>query len=261
MSGKVYLAGAGPGDPELLTAKALRILRDADVVLHDDLVSWEILALANPRAIVRNVGKRCGKKRCTQDEIHDQMVDYARRGLAVMRLKGGDPLLFGRAGEEMEALRAAGIELEVIPGVTAASAAAAVVQIPLTDRRCASAVVFVTGHRRGTRMQFALPSPLPSNATIVVYMPGENLRELVDELRNAGLDDETPCLLISQASSSEQETFHTTLKQLPRAPRMPRPAILIVGQVAAGVQANYADAPAFAAEEADCEEMSTASAE
>src|SRR5271156_4729294 len=123
MSAKVYLVGAGPGNPELLTVKALRLLQCADVVLHDDLVSPEILQLIRPGALVQNVGKRCGRKRITQEEIHRRIIGAARGGETVVRLQGGDPLLFGRAGEEMEALRSAGIEFEVVPGVTAAFAA------------------------------------------------------------------------------------------------------------------------------------------
>ncbi len=135
MSGKVYLVGAGPGDPELLTRKALRLLRAADVVLHDDLVAPEILALIPPTARLHNVGKRCGRKSITQEEINALLVAYASDGLTVVRLKGGDPLIFGRAGEEMEVLWEARIDFEVVPGVTAALGAAAAARIPLTDRR------------------------------------------------------------------------------------------------------------------------------
>jgi uroporphyrin-III C-methyltransferase len=149
MPGKVYLVGAGPGDPELLTRKAWRVLRSADVVLHDDLVSEEILRVLPRAATVINVGKRCGTKGISQTEINQLMVTLARQGKLIARLKNGDPLLFGRAGEEMEALRQAGIEFDVIPGVTAALGAAASAGISLTDRRHASRVVFVTAHRAG----------------------------------------------------------------------------------------------------------------
>src|SRR5215469_1831527 len=144
MAAKVYLVGAGPGDPELLTRKAWRVLQSAGVVLHDDLVSQEILCMLPPTIQVVNVGKRCGAKSISQDEINALMVQLARQGKTVARLKSGDPSLFGRAGEEMEALTRAGIEFEVIPGVTAALGAAASTQISLTDRRRASRVVFVT---------------------------------------------------------------------------------------------------------------------
>ena len=134
MKGKVYLVGAGPGDPELLTLKALRLLRTAEAVLHDDLVAPEILRLIPPAAQVHNVGKRCGTKKIRQEEINFLMVALATSGLQVVRLKGGDPLIFGRAGEEMESLRDAGIPYEIVPGVTSALGAAAAAQIPLTHR-------------------------------------------------------------------------------------------------------------------------------
>lgn len=145
--GKVYLVGAGPGDPDLLTVKALRLLRSASLVLHDDLVALEILELIPAGVPIRNVGKRCGRKSLTQEEIHARMIDAARNGHIVVRLKGGDPMIYGRAGEELEALHAAGVEVEVVPGVTSALAAAAAAQIPLTDRRYASSVTFLSGHR------------------------------------------------------------------------------------------------------------------
>ena len=151
MTGKVYLVGAGPGDPELLTLKALKLLKSADVVLHDDLISAEILAFIPSSTEVQNVGKRFGQKRISQTEIHALMVQNALLGLQVVRLKSGDPLIFGRAGEEMEALRKAGIEFEIVPGVTSAFGAAANAQIPLTHRQVSSAVVLVTGHHAGSR--------------------------------------------------------------------------------------------------------------
>lgn len=133
--GKVYLVGAGPGDPDLLTLKAVRTLGVADVVLHDALVSTKVLALVSPRARIMNVGKRCGRKSITQDEINDLLIRFSSTGKVVVRLKGGDPLIFGRAGEELDVLRRAGIEVEIVPGVTAALAAAPTVHASLTDRR------------------------------------------------------------------------------------------------------------------------------
>src|SRR5450755_1392058 len=146
MNGKIYLVGAGPGDPELLTLKALRVLRSAEAVLHDDLVAPEILKLIPATAQIHNVGKRCGKKRILQGEINALMVALAASGLHVVRLKGGDPLIFGRAGEEIESLRANNIPFEIVPGVTSAMGAAAVAQIPLTHRRASSALVLITAH-------------------------------------------------------------------------------------------------------------------
>ena len=147
MKGKVYLVGAGPGDPELLTVKALRLLRTAQAVLHDDLVTPEILHLIPATAQVHNVGKRCGKKKILQEEINFLMIALADSGLRVVRLKSGDPLIFGRAGEEIEALRRANVPFEIVPGVTSAFGAAAAAQIPLTHRRASSALVFVTAHQ------------------------------------------------------------------------------------------------------------------
>src|SRR6202140_2967152 len=146
MSGKVYLVGAGPGDPELLTLKALRLLRTADVVFHDDLVTPEILRLISPTAEVQNVGKRCGSKAIRQEEINFLMVTRAAAGLQVVRLKSGDPLIFGRAGEEIEALRRSNIEYEIVPGVTSALGAAAAAGLPLTHRRASSTLVLIAGH-------------------------------------------------------------------------------------------------------------------
>ncbi len=152
MKGKVFLVGAGPGDPELLTLKSFRALKNADVVLHDELIGQEILALIPKTAQVRSVGKRCGKKSVRQEEINGLLVQFALLGMQVVRLKGGDPLIFGRAGEELEALRQAGIEVEIVPGVTAALAAAATAQIPLTHREKSSSLS--DSHRAPFRRRF-----------------------------------------------------------------------------------------------------------
>jgi len=146
MTGKVFLVGGGPGDPELLTLKAARVLRTAEVVLHDDLVSAEVLRLVPPHALVHNVGKRSGKKNIRQEEINFLMVTLAASGLQVVRLKNGDPLIFGRIGEELAALRRANIDFEIVPGITAALGAAASAKVPLTNRNSSHALVFVTGH-------------------------------------------------------------------------------------------------------------------
>src|ERR1700730_9396308 len=180
-TGKVYLVGAGPGDPELLTVKAQNLLRRADVVLHDDLVSQAILMLAGPQAKVVNVGKRCGAKGITQAEINARMVDSARRGLQVVRLKSGDPAIFGRLAEELDALEAAGVECEVIPGITAGIAAAASLGASLTDRRKSSRVVIVTGyqaHSKGAQKARDWQALAREDATLVIYMPGRDLSGL-----------------------------------------------------------------------------------
>ncbi len=232
MSGNVFLVGAGPGDPELLTRKAWRVLQSADVVLHDGLVSAEVLACASPRARILDVGKRCGKKACTQEQIHAWMIGYAEAGLVVVRLKGGDPLLFGCAAEEMKALRDAGIDFEVIPGVTAAFAAAAAAQLPLTDRRHAAHLLFVTNHRC-TSATDDWSGLISSGATTVIYMPGANYADLAVRLTAAGLAPDTPIAIVSAASTPLQQICCTILRDLGDAAPMPAPAVVIAGPGAA----------------------------
>jgi len=175
--GKVYLVGAGPGDPELLTLKAARLLAEAGVVLHDDLVPQSILDVAGKQALIISVGKRCGRKKITQAAIHDLMIVSARRGLSVIRLKSGDPMIFGRAAEEIDALREAEVPFEIIPGVTAASSAAAFVGASLTDRRVASSLIVLSGHRT-VPQQDLWAGGLPTDATLAIYMPGQDLRRV-----------------------------------------------------------------------------------
>lgn len=232
MPGKVLLVGAGPGDPELLTLKALKALRSADVVLHDDLIGPEVLHFVPASAQVQNVGKRCGRKGISQEEINALMVNYALLDLQVVRLKGGDPLVFGRAGEEVEALRRANIEFEIIPGVTAALGAAAAAQIPLTHREVSSSLVIIPNHHAKDSDSDNWPSHLPQNATVVVYMPGYHYDETAQKLRNSGLAAETPCAIISQATSREQQVYSTTIENLSSAPKLPAPTLLVVGEVA-----------------------------
>ncbi len=241
MNGKVYLVGAGPGDPELLTLKALRLLRVADVVLHDDLVAPEILALIPATVRLHNVGKRCGRKSISQEEINALLVAYASDGLTVVRLKGGDPLIFGRAGEEMEALREARIGFEVVPGVTAALGAAAAARIPLTDRRLASKLVFLTAHRRVGKIATDWRGVASPDTTLVVHMPGDNYGGLAAELCAAGLSGQTPCVIVSGAATPQEQIHRTTLEKLPQAPRLPAPALLIVGNVAAADRSTEND--------------------
>jgi uroporphyrin-III C-methyltransferase len=245
MQGKVYLVGAGPGDPELLTLKAFRLLRAAEAVLHDDLVAPEILKLIPPSAQIYNVGKRCGKKKILQAEIHCLMVALASSGLRVVRLKGGDPLIFGRAGEEIEALRANNIPFEIVPGVTSALGAAAAAGIPLTHRRASSAVVFITAHRaleeRASQCQAREKEAydkdavnwsklVTSGATLVIYMPGQSYSDIARRLTSAGLAGETSCAVISRATSKQQRTHRTIVQDLHRAPQLPAPTLLVVGE-------------------------------
>ena len=231
MNGKVFLVGAGPGDPELLTVKALRILQSADAVLHDDLISLEILALISKTAEVRNVGKRCGRKSIQQEEINALLVTFASFGLKVVRLKAGDPLIFGRAGEEMEALRKANIDFEIIPGVTSALASAAAARVSLTHRDSASAVLFLTGHHAKPARAVDWRAYVASGATLAIYMPGSDYQQISEQLIAAGLKGETACAIVSRASSPAEQVHHTTIKQLASAPLLPAPTLLLVGDV------------------------------
>jgi uroporphyrin-III C-methyltransferase len=231
MTGKVYLVGAGPGDPELLTLKALRVLKFADVVLHDDLVGADILRLAPAHAKVRNVGKRCGQKSISQEEINFLMVALAASGLQVVRLKGGDPLIFGRVGEEIAALREAQIEFEIVPGITAALGAASSSQIPLTHRQSSHALVFLTGHSASAADPTNWRALVSLGATVVIYMPGRQYSEVALKLQTAGLPNDTPCAIISRATTSEEQVFPTDLENLADAPRLPAPTLLVIGEV------------------------------
>jgi len=248
VKGKVYLVGAGPGDPELLTLKALRLLRQADAVLHDDLVSPQILTLVPRKAQLHDVGKRSGRRSTHQEEIHFLMIELARQGLQVVRLKGGDPLVFGRAGEEMQALRKAGIEFEVVPGVTAAFAAAASVEIPLTLRQTASSLLIMTGQFADDRPLPDLRSMIESGTTIALYMPGSDPRETMNRLAAAGVPRETPCAIVSRASTSAQQTTITTLGRLPSVGAQAKPSILILGDVVRLSKLSHLDFQSLSAE-------------
>jgi len=230
-TGAVFLVGAGPGDPELLTLKAAKAIRSADVVLHDELVSAEILRLIPPTSQVINVGRRSGKKSAGQDEINRLLVQHALMGLQVVRLKGGDPFIFGRGGEELQALREAGLHVEVVPGITAAMGAAAAVQIPLTHRDVSSTLIFVTGSSKQQDQIANLPDRIPSNATVVVYMPGSDLASLSARLRSSGVAAETPCAIIVSATRESERVHVTTVANLAASPDLPAPRLLVVGEV------------------------------
>jgi len=230
MNGTVFLVGAGPGDPELLTLKAARLLRTADAVLHDDLVAPEILQLVPPTAQIHNVGKRCGSRQIRQEQINFLMIALAEAGLRVVRLKGGDPMIFGRAGEEIEALHRANIPCEVVPGVTSALGAAASVGFSLTHRNIASAVVLATFHEAPGHDAPDWSSLVSSSATIVIYMPGRDFAAVAQRLTTSGLDANTSCLIVSRATTLHQQVHLTTVRELPRAPKLPTPVLLIVGE-------------------------------
>jgi uroporphyrin-III C-methyltransferase len=234
MKGTVYLVGGGPGDPELLTLKAAKILGRADVVLHDALVSREVLALAAAEAELIDVGKRCGRKLLTQEEINALMVSYAKSYEVVVRLKGGDPLLFGRAGEEIAALREAGVEFEIVPGITAGFGAAAAAGFSLTDRRVASQVLFTT-IQRDTENRSIQWGGISSTTTLVLYMPGTDYARVMRQLRDAGWPEDMPCAIVSHASGKDQEIRSTILAKLADEGALPAPAIMVVGRVVSEV--------------------------
>jgi len=229
--GVVYLVGAGPGDPELLTLRALRLLQTADVVLPDDLVSDDVLALASPSALIVPVGKRCGQPRITQSGIHALMLEHAGAGRSVVRLKSGDPLVFGRASEEIAALTEARIPFEIVPGITAAFAVAAELKTPLTDRGSASKLVFATAHHAADKLELTpkWESAFPKDATLVVYMPGRRFRTLADELIASGIDAATPCVAVSKASTPEERVHRTTLAGLEDDAVGPAPVVMLIG--------------------------------
>jgi uroporphyrin-III C-methyltransferase len=231
MKGKVSLVGAGPGDPELLTVKALRLLETSDAVLYDELVSAEILKLIPRAAQLHNVGKRCGQKKIQQEEINFLMIALADSGLQVVRLKSGDPMIFGRAGEEIEALRKANIDFEIVPGVTSALGVAASLQIPLTHRRESSAVVFLTAHQASNSEAADWSKLAGSGATLIIYMPGHNYADMSAKLKAAGLASDTPCAIVSRATTPDQQTFCTSVGKLQVSPTLPAPTLLVVGDV------------------------------
>lgn len=230
--GTVYLVGAGPGDPELLTLRALRLLESADVIFHDDLVPDEVLALVHRHALITSVGKRCGRPRITQQGIHKLMVESAQAGQSVVRLKSGDPLVFGRAGEELAALRAANVPFEIVPGVTAALAAGAALSLPLTDRKSASKLIFCTGHHAADKAD-ALPiwaGPLPEDATLVIYMPGRDTARIAKELAAAGVAEDMPCCAISHAATPRQSHVACRLEEFHGVHCGPAPLLLLIGR-------------------------------
>ncbi|GAC1682611.1 MAG: uroporphyrinogen-III C-methyltransferase [Candidatus Acidiferrum sp.] len=229
--GKVYVVGAGPGDPDLLTVKAARILANADIVLHDSLVSAEVLELVSANAEIIDVGKRCGMKLLTQEEINALLVSYAASHRSVVRLKGGDPSVFGRAGEEIEALRKERVEFEIVPGVTAALSAAAAAGISLTDRRAASQIL-ITTFSRGKNANAMDWASVTSTTTMAIYMPGSDYAEVSGWLLEGGLPEDMPCVIVSQAMSARQQVRWSTVTALAREEKLPAPALLIVGRVA-----------------------------
>lgn len=230
----IALVGAGPGDPELLTVKALKRLQAADVVLVDDLVDARMLALLTPHTRVLKVGKRGGCVSTEQRFIHELMIREARSGARVVRLKGGDPFVFGRGGEEVDALRAAGLEVEIVNGLTAGLAGPASIGIPVTDRRCTPGVALVTGHNGDGGRAPDWAALARSGLTLVIYMGVARCAQIVAQLRAAGMRGDMPAAVISAAHTERQRQALTSLDELGetiRSQGLGSPAILVIGDV------------------------------
>lgn len=244
-TGKVTLVGAGPGDPELLTLKAVKAIEAATVLLVDDLVGDDIVAFASPTARVVHVGKRGGCKSTPQAFIEKLMVMAAREGENVVRLKGGDPFIFGRGGEEVEHLRAAGIEVQVINGITSGLAAVTSLGVPLTHREHAHGVVFVTGHAKpgsdGTDWRSLAATARDAKLTLVIYMGVSGAVRIQQELLT-GLPASTPVAVVQRASLPDQRHIVTTLGELADAiarEQLASPSVIVVGDVVSGVAAAH----------------------
>ncbi|MFD1296604.1 siroheme synthase CysG [Lysobacter gummosus] len=255
-AGSVALVGAGPGDAGLMTLRGLRVLNEADVILHDRLVSADVLRLARRDAELIEVGKQAGNHHTTQDRIHELMLEHARAGKRVVRLKGGDPFVFGRGGEELEVLADAGIAFEVVPGITAALACAAYAGVPLTHRDHAQSLRLVTAHLKDSTDTLDWQALAQEKQTLAVYMGVSGLDLLRDKLIQHGRAASTPFALIENGSRREQRVVTGTLADLAeraRGHRVQSPALLIVGEVAALAQrlhwfgdaplTDFADAP------------------
>ena len=236
-TGSVVLVGAGPGDPDLLTVRAVREIGQADVIFADRLVGAGILELAREGARIVPVGKSKGEHSVPQEQIQERLIEAARAGLRVVRLKGGDPFVFGRGGEEVEALRAAGVPVEVVPGVSAAMGCASALQIPLTHRDLAQAVTFVTGHAAlGKEPKLDWDALSKPNQTVVVYMGVGTAGAIATRLIAHGRDADTPVAVIENGTRPDQVAAYGALGDLAdviQAAGVEGPAVLVIGEVAA----------------------------
>lgn len=233
-AGQVSLVGGGPGDPELLTLRAVRRIMEAEVVLYDNLVGPEVLALINPAAEKHYVGKKAAKHALPQEEVNDWLVRLAKAGKRVVRLKGGDPFIFGRGGEEMETLLAAGVPVEIVPGITAATGCAAFAGIPLTHRDWAQSVTFATGHLKSGLSDLDWAGLARPQQTVVFYMGVSAAASIAEALVAHGRSAETPVAVIYHGTRPDQKVLVATLETLAEminAEGLKPPALLIVGEV------------------------------
>lgn len=233
-TGCVYLVGSGPGDPDLLTLKAFRLIRQADSIFYDALVSESVLALCRSDADMFYVGKQRNNHSLPQEKINQLLIEHARVGKCVVRLKGGDPFIFGRGGEEIQSLKEKNIPFQVVPGITAASACSAFAGIPLTHRDFAHSVVFATGQLKNRTCDLDFNELINPKQTLVFYMGLHSMPELCQQLITHGMPAKTPAALVSQATSLNQKTLIATLKSLPELQaktQLPAPALLIIGDV------------------------------
>ncbi len=248
-AGEVWLVGAGPGDAELLTLKALRVIQQADVVVYDRLVSPQIMALVPEQALCIDVGKSRGDHRLTQPQINQLLGELAQAGQRVVRLKGGDPFVFGRGGEEMVSLQQAGIPCHIVPGITAAIGCAAAAGLPLTHRDCAQSLRFITAHTRAGEELSEDVSLASAGQTLVFYMGLSHSSRLCQRLIGLGLSADTPLAIVENGTRPEQRLLIATLQTLPEllARYQPQsPGLLIVGEVV-----NYCQMPALRVHQAD----------
>lgn len=236
--GNVFLVGTGPGDPELLTLKALKVIQNADLVLYDRLVSNDVMDLVGSDAKLLYVGKTAGYHSRTQEEIHELLLSFAEVGANVVRLKGGDPLVFGRGGEEMDFLQQKGIQVKVVPGITAASGIAAELGVPLTHRGVANSVRFLTGHSRkgGADPLFVAENAADPDSTLVVYMGLSTFPSLVLKLIHHGLPPDTPAAAVERGTTPQQRIVLAELKDLAdkiASEQLVSPTLIFIGKVVA----------------------------